>query len=164
MLQQSLFYFLCHSTDNKIKSQCSLYHRSKAIMLLTRENVGAKLIQQFMKENISSVKWKIRTSKDKGLMMCWLYIILFVRYTDVKCCKEKHNRVQTIVSRGAVAREAYSQSCYHLYTEVRRTKKSYAEECVSNCPESEYSETENIVRQGMFAFTRFAFASLLAQK
>lgn len=67
-------------------------------MPLTRENVDAKLIQQLMKQNISSLKRKISTSKDKGLTMCWLYIILFVRYTDAKCCKEKHNGMRTIVS------------------------------------------------------------------
>lgn len=62
-------------------------------MPLTRENVDAKLIQQLMKRNISSLKRKISTSKDKGLMMRWLYITLFVRYMDAKCCKEKPNRL-----------------------------------------------------------------------
>lgn len=80
---------LCHSRDNKIKSQCSLYWRSKAITPLTREDVDAKLSQQLMKQNISSLKKKNKYFKDKGLMMCWLYIILFVRYT--KICKEEHN-------------------------------------------------------------------------
>lgn len=51
-----------------------------------RENIEAKLIQQLMKQDISSLKRKISTSKDKGLMMCWLYIILFVRYTGAKHC------------------------------------------------------------------------------
>lgn len=67
---------LCHSRDNKIKSQRSLYWRSKAVAPLTGEDADAKLIQQVMKQNISSLKRKNEYFKDKGLMMCWLYIIL----------------------------------------------------------------------------------------
>lgn len=143
---------LCHSADNKIKSQCSLCERSKAIMPLTRENVDAKLIQQLMKRNISSLKRKISTSKDKGLMMRWLYITLFVRYMDAKCCKEKPNRLWTIVSRGVAAREGCHQSCF-LYRR-EKDKKMLCRRMLSNCPASEYSEKENIACQGQFGFKR----------
>lgn len=53
-----------------------------------RENLGAKLIQQLMEQNISSLKIKISASKDRGLVTC---IMLCVRRTDVECCKDKHN-------------------------------------------------------------------------
>lgn len=90
-------------------------------------------------------------------MRCWLYIILFVSYTDAKCCREKkHNSVAR-----AVATEASHQSCCHLYTKVEAKKKI----CRRTCKQSEYSETEDSVCQGMSTFTTtFAFLSLLAQK
>lgn len=71
---------------------------------------GAKLIQQLMKQNISSLKIKISTSKGRGLVTCWLCIMLCVRGTDVKCCKDKHNGMGTIISKGAVPLETCARA------------------------------------------------------
>lgn len=77
-------------------------------------------------------------------MRCWLYIILFVSYTDAKRCREKkHNSVATAVATATEVLwlQKLVTKAVAICMQKWRPKKKYAEEYVSNCPESEYSET-----------------------
>lgn len=125
---------------------------------------GAKLIQQLMKQNISSLKIKISTSKGRGLVTCWLCIMLRARCTDVKCCKDKHNGTGAIVSKVLWLWKLVPELFPFGY-KSQEDKKKLCKRMCKLIVHPEYSEKENLVHPGTFVLSRtFVLASLLAQK